>query len=194
MFEHLVQRTTLWARTPSGLGALFVASLLETTVVPIPFEAVMVPMMLADRARLWLIATIAFFGCLAGALLGYAVGALVFETAGRWLLSSLDAMEAFRSFQAGVDQNGFWLIVAIGITPVPFQVGTVGSGVVGYSIAWFVLAILLSRGIRYYGLAVLTWQFGDRVEESLRRYSAATRVGVLVILAGVVIYGVIRLL
>jgi len=179
-----------WARSREGMWGLFAASFLETTVVPIPIEAVLVPMMLANRSRLWLIATVAFLGCIAGGIAGYAVGYLAYESVGQPLLSALDFTEQFQAFQHDFQSNGFWVIVAVGITPVPFQVATVGSGVAGYPLGLFVVAITIGRSIRYYGLALLARLFGRTVQEMIEKHTRTARVLVLVITAAALAYAV----
>jgi membrane protein YqaA with SNARE-associated domain len=167
---------------------LFVASMSETIIVPIPFEAILVPMMLANRGRLWWLATISLLGCIAGSIIGYAIGYFAFEAAGRPLLAALHFTDAFQLFQKEFQERGFWLIVAVGITPVPFQVATIGSGVVSFSPWLFLLGVGISRSIRYYGLALLTRAFGPRIETLLRRYRKPASIGFWLLLAGVIVY------
>lgn len=145
--------------------------------MPIPFEAIMVPMLLANRERIWLIATVTTLGCLAGALAGYAVGYFAFETLGQWLLELLNAKEAFESYRSQFDAYGFWVILTIGIVPIPFQVATVGAGLAAYPLLLFVLAAVIARSIRYYGLALLVKLYGRRVEDMLKRHASKAKAG-----------------
>ena len=143
----------------------------------------MVPMLLANRERIWLIATVTTLGCLLGALAGYAVGYFAFETVGRWALELLNATEQFESFQNQFDRHGFWIIFSVEITPVPFQVATVGSGLAAYPVLPFLLAAALARSIRYFGLALLVMLFGRRVEEVIRRHKKKATAGFWILLA-----------
>jgi membrane protein YqaA with SNARE-associated domain len=190
MLANLMAAARRWARSPKGMWGLFAASFLETTVVPIPIEAVLVPMMLANRSRLWLIATVAFLGCIAGGVAGYAIGYLAYESAGQPLLSALGLTEEFSAFQQDFQSNGFWVIVAVGITPVPLQVATVGSGVAGYPLGLFVVAITIGRSIRYYGLALLARLFGRTVLDMIENHARTVRVLVLVLIAAALAYAV----
>ena len=171
----LTEATISLARSKRGLLGIFFASFAESTIVPIPFETIMVPMLLANRERIWLIATVTTLGCLLGALAGYAVGYFAFETVGRWAIELLNATEQFKTFQDRFDQHGFWVILGVGIFPIPFQVATVGSGLAGYPLALFLLAATLARSIRYYGLALLVMLFGERVEKIIRRHSTKAK-------------------
>lgn len=172
-----------WLRTPGAMlrrlngsphrmWLLAIASFLETIVIPIAMELVLVPFMLANRGRVWRIATVTLAGCLAAAMVGYAIGALVFDTAGQWALQTLDLHQAFDEFQARFQDYGFWAIVLVGITPIPFPIAMLAAGAAGYSIPLFLLACAVARGVRYYGLAVLVLAAGPLVErwfDRLRR-------------------------
>ena len=144
-----------------ALALLFFASFLETTVLPIPIEVVLIPYMLTHRDRLWLIATVTLAGCLAGALVGYGVGFFLFESLGTWLIDTFGWQQSYQDFQGMFERYGFWAIIAIGVTPIPFQVAMITAGLSGYPLPLFVLAAVIARGIRYYGLAWLVRKFGD---------------------------------
>ena len=179
----LTDATIRLARSKRGLLGIFVASFAESTVVPVPFETIMVPMLLANREKIWLIATVTTLGCLLGALAGYAVGYFAFETVGRWLLELLNATEQFESFQSEFDQHGFWIIFSVGIFPIPFQVATVGSGLAAYPLVPFLVAATLARSLRYYGLALLVMLFGERVATFIKRHQTKTKIAFWVLLA-----------
>ena len=149
---------------------LFWASFAETLVVPIPIELVLIPFMLANRHRLWLTAGVVTAGCLCASVLGYGLGAWFFETLGRHLVDWFQWSDALARFRAQFELYGFWAIVAVGVTPVPFQVAMLAAGVAGYALTAFVLAALLARGLRYFGLALLVHAFGDRAESLWRRH------------------------
>lgn len=170
-----------------GQAILFLASFLETTIVPIPIEVVLIPYMLANRDRIWWIATVALAGCLLGAMVGYGVGYFLFESVGNWLLEAAGWREQFRIFENQFRAWGFWAIVAVAVTPIPFQVAMLLAGVTGYSVALFVAAAVLGRSVRYYGLALLVLAFG---EMALRMWRRHARTASVVALALVVVIAV----
>jgi len=143
-------------------------SMAETIVVPIPMELVLVPYMVAKPERLWQAATVTFLGCLASSLIGYAVGLALYESVGQWFISALGYGQSYEKFQDFFNEYGFWAIVLIGLVPIPFQIAMIGAGSVAYPVYLFVLATLLSRGVRYYALAALTAGYGDRVRTRWR--------------------------
>lgn len=146
----------------------------ETLAVPIPMELVLVPYMVAKPDRLWQAATVTFLGCLLSSLIGYGVGYALFESVGQWFIQSSGYEDSYAKFQDFFDRYGFWAITLIGLLPIPFQTAMIGAGSVGYPIWLFVLATLLSRGVRYFGLAALTAGYGDRVRALWRHNKPAT--------------------
>jgi membrane protein YqaA with SNARE-associated domain len=161
-----------------GIG---VASFLESTVVPIPLEALLVPLMQKRRERLWLIAAITTIGCMLGALVGYAIGYFIFDLARDLVMQYLTTEAQFSSFQSTMQDHGFWFIFSTGITPVPLQIAMLAAGVSQYSLVLYMAAVSSSRVIRYFGLAVLVYYFGDQTEKLILRYK------VQAIIAGIVL-------
>ena len=146
----------------NALWVLFLASFAETIVVPIPIELVLIPFMLTNRHRVWRAAFVVTAGCLIASVVGYAVGYFLFETVGRWAITTLEWEDQFDRFTEMFATYGFWAIIAIGVVPIPFQVAMLTAGAAGYPIWLFALAATIARGIRYYGLALVVRLFGDR--------------------------------
>lgn len=166
------------------LSGITLASFLESTVVPIPLEALMIPLMQKRREKLWLIAFLATVGCMLGALLGYAFGYFVFELIRDYVMEYLTSEEQFKAFQDRMASDGFWFVFSTGVTPIPLQVAMLAAGVSGYSLGLFMLAVALGRIIRYFGLAVLVYYFGDQSERVIRRYKwQSILVGILLVIA-----------
>ncbi len=165
------------------IPSLAVASFLESIIVPIPLEAVLVPLMQKRRDRLWLLATIALLGCIAGAALGYYVGALFMETAGQWFVEQTGQEQALADAKGLMGRHGFWFVLAVSVMPIPFQIAMLAAGATGYPFWLFMLATLLSRGVRYFGLAAAVWWLGDRAEAFVRKHKVATTVILALIVA-----------
>ncbi len=154
------------------------ASFLESTVVPIPYESIMIPVVLADRTRAWRVAASALAGCLLGALAGYLVGGLLYETLGRWLLETYGYGDAFQQARGRFQEEGSWFLFVVGISPIPLQIGTIGAGLSGYPLLPFLLLMALARGLRYFGLALLLWLLGDWLVSFLRSHGRAVHIAV----------------
>lgn len=159
---------------------VFFASMAETTLVPIPIEVVLLPLMISNRKRAWQYATAALLGCLAGACIGYGIGLLFFETAGQWIIEAMGLSEQFESAKAKIDGRGFWYILFVAISPVPFQLAYLGAGAVGYSFLLFLLASAIGRSVRYYGLVVLVHIFGKAAGPWLKKHETTIAIGATV--------------
>jgi membrane protein YqaA with SNARE-associated domain len=144
-------------------------SFLEATLVPIPLEAVLVPFMLLRREMVWRIAALALLGFIVASVLGYALGAIAFDTAGIWLIETAGWEDGLDRAQTLFDRYGFWALVLIGVTPVPAQLAMLLGGAFHYPLPWFVAAMGLSRAIRYFGLAALVVWLGPQVAKTLER-------------------------
>lgn len=152
------------------LPSITLASLLESTIVPIPLEGLLIPLMQARREKLWLIALMATVGCLIGAMLGYLFGHFLFDLMREFIMHHLTTEEQFSSFQEQMKTDGFWFIFSTGMTPIPLQIAMLAAGVTAYSIPLFLLATAMGRVIRYFGLAVLVYYFGNKTEALIKKY------------------------
>lgn len=168
------------------LWMIFVLSMLEATIIPVPLELVLIPLLIHERERWFAIATATLAGCLVGATLGYGIGFFLFDTAGQWVLETLGYQEAFAEFEQEFNDGGFLTLLMVGITPIPFQVGMLTAGSTGYPFAMFLLASFIARGIRYYGLALLVNWLGERLLNWWEKQQKHLGWGVLV--AGLAIY------
>ena len=164
------------------LPSIALASFLESTVVPIPLETILVPLMQARRKQLWLIALVTTLGCLLGALLGYAVGFYLFDLTREWVMTYITNEAQFAQFQERMQKDGFLFIFSTGVTPVPLQIAMLTAGVSSYSLGLFMLATALGRIIRYFGLAILVYYFGNKTEKLVRKYKWQAGVAVLVLI------------
>lgn len=158
-----------WLHSRRGLWGITVLSALEATVLPVPLEVLLVPYMVANRRRLWWIATLVLLGCLIGAVAGYAVGYLAWNGIGHPLVELFGYEAAWKRFVALFEAHGFWAIVAVGITPIPFQVAMLAAGAAQYPVPLFLLAATFARGIRYYGLALAVAWVGPQAALLWRR-------------------------
>lgn len=179
-------------RSKRGLFGIGVASFFESIIIPVPFEAVMMPMMLADRRRIWIIATVTTLGCLVGALVGYAVGYFLFEPVGQWFVQEMGYSEQFAVIRQKLLEEGGWIILTIGIAPIPSQIAMLGSGAVAYPLLSFLALMAVARGLRYFGLAALVWYFGDSTERLIKRHKRGAQFVVWSLLVVALIYGIVR--
>ncbi len=192
MFRRVRDKLEAMIRSEHAGKGVFLASLAETTFVPIPIEVVLLPAMFGRRRRAVWFATMALAGCLVGATIGYFVGMLAWETVGEWFAGAIGIEERVAEAEERLAAEGFWYILGVALSPVPFQLGYLGAGLIGYSFWLFLLASLVGRGVRYFGLVVLVLVLGRAAGEWLDRHGVEIGIGVTV--AFVVVYGGVRLL
>ena len=152
------------------LKGITLASFLESTIVPIPLEAVMVPLMQARRESLWKIAFMATLGCVIGAVFGYALGYYLFDIVGEWLINTFFSQDQFDNVKQQMQNQGFWFVMTLGIAPIPFQVAMLAAGATKFSLPLFLLATAIARAIRYFGLAIVVYYAGDKAEQLIKRF------------------------
>jgi membrane protein YqaA with SNARE-associated domain len=184
----------LYAWTMANAGgrhawwALFAVSFSESSFFPIAPDVMLIPMVLASRKRAFLLAAWCTLASVLGGLFGYAIGALLFESLGQWLISAYgygQSLEAFRSFYA---EWGAWVILIKGLTPIPYKIVTIASGFAGYSLPMFVVLSVLTRGARFFLVAGLIYKFGEPIRDFLeKRLEAAMLVALATIVIGVVL-------
>lgn len=153
--------------------------------MPVPLEAILIPIMQARRDKLIAIALSAILGCVVGASIGYAIGFYVFEAIGTQLIERFWDAEQFQQVQQQMQLNGFWFVLSVGITPVPFQLAMLAAGAMGYSFFLFIIATTIARSLRYAGLAILVWKFGDAAQDLFARHKLKATLVVLAIVTAI---------
>tara|TARA_R110002124_G_scaffold51390_5_gene148782 strand:+ start:48533 stop:49111 length:579 start_codon:yes stop_codon:yes gene_type:complete len=154
---------------PNALWFLAIIAFIESSVFPIPPDVLMIPMIIARPSRAWLIAGVALVASVLGGLLGYSIGALAFDTLGQPILAMLGKADAMAEFNTRFNDLGFWAVLGAGITPFPFKVITIMSGWTGMPLGTFIITSILARGIRFFVVAGLLWQFGAPIRDFIER-------------------------
>jgi membrane protein YqaA with SNARE-associated domain len=108
----------------------------------------------------------------------------LFDSAGLWLLEAFNYTQQFDSFRQRFSNHAFWLILMVGVTPIPFQVAALTSGVAGYPWWLFLLAAAIARGVRYFGLAAAVWWKGDQAQTFIQRHKKTSIVIGVVVIGG----------
>jgi membrane protein YqaA with SNARE-associated domain len=169
-----------------ALPALAVVSFTESSFFPIPPDAMIIPMVLADPKRAWRIALVATVASVLGGIAGYAIGVYLYETLGQWLIKVYGFGDEFGTFQESYAEWGLWIILIKGLTPIPYKIITIASGVASFNFPVFVLASIVTRGGRFFILAALLRAFGPPIREFIeRRLTFVTTVFVLLIIGGI---------
>lgn len=178
------------ADKPYSLWILSAVSFAESSFFPVPPDVMLIPMSLARPYRAWLYGTVCTLTSVAGGVLGYAIGALLYDSVGQWLIGLYgygDKVEAFRTSYA---EWGALIILLKGLTPIPYKIVTITSGFAGYNIWLFILFSIIARGGRFFVLALLMNRYGDVIRHQLeKRLTMWVTIGAVVLIAGFVIVG-----
>ena len=180
-----------WADTPYGPHALALLALVESSVFPIPADPLLVALCLGASHRALRFAGIATVASVLGGVLGYWIGAVLWLTVSEFFFSYVPGIspDAFASTQGLYMRWDFWAIFFAGLTPVPYKVFAISAGIFSISFPTFVLASVLSRGVRFFLVAVLIYQFGESIRSFIDRYfdRLTWLFGILVVLGFLVI-------
>jgi membrane protein YqaA with SNARE-associated domain len=143
----------------------------EASFFPIPADVMVLPMMLADRRKAFRLGLWVAFWSVAGGMLGYAIGALFWETAGLWLIDLLHVpLAQVEALRERYSANAY-LIMVQGATPIPYKLVTIASGLAGVSFPLFMLYSAVTRSIRYIVIeALLVTVFGEKAQALLEKY------------------------
>jgi len=170
MIKKLYDWTMSLSASPHAPYALGAIAFAESSFFPVPPDVILLPMTLAEPRRAWRYALICTLCSVAGGALGYAFGALFFDTIGQWLIHLYgygEKMEAMRVFYA---QWGALFILVKGVTPIPFKLVTIVSGLLAYNFPLFIALSLVTRGARFFILAALINKFGDPIRDKLEKH------------------------
>jgi len=176
MSEH---RKSLWV--------LAGVSFAESSFFPIPPDVMLIPMILANRARAWLIASVCTIASVVGGFFGYAIGFFFFETIGKWVIDLYGLQNGFAQYQDQFNEWGLWIILIKGLTPIPYKIVTIASGAAHFNLLVFALASVVTRGARFFLVATLLYFFGEPIRSFIeRRLTLVTTAFVAIIVAGFV--------
>jgi membrane protein YqaA with SNARE-associated domain len=194
----MLRRLYTWllahADKPSAIWLMAGISFAESSFFPLPPDFLLIPQMLADRRRVWWLATVATVSSVLGGFLGYAIGYWAFETVGTFIIEHIWTMAGFEHAKAAFQVWGFRLIVLKGATPIPYKIVTILCGVLHYDLLKFALASVIARGMRFYLEAVLFYFFGERARAFVeKRLALVLTIAAIVVVVGFVILSRVQL-
>ncbi len=171
------------AERPYAVWLLFFLALIEPCLFPLPPDTLLIPMAIARREKAFRFAAITTLGSVLGGLIGYGIGALAMATIGQWIVDTYHLQAGFERFHHGFNKWGMWIILAKGLTPIPFMLVAVASGVAHLNIGVFVFSATLTRGARFFLEAVLIRAFGAPIKKFIEDYLTWIALAVLAALA-----------
>lgn len=182
MFKRLYDSLIGLSQSRSAPYALAAVAFAESSFFPLPPDILLAPMSLADPKKAWRFALIATTGSVLGGILGYGIGALLYDTLGQWLIQIYGYHDRMAALKDTYAKWGALLILVKGFTPIPFKLVTIVSGLLGYNFPLFVALSIVTRGGRFFVLAAALNHFGDPLRLALERHFAAFILGMLAII------------
>jgi membrane protein YqaA with SNARE-associated domain len=184
MFQRLYDRTMSLASHRHAMRVLAVISFAESSFFPIPPDAMLIPMVLAHRDRAWAMAAVCTIASVLGGILGYAIGYFLFEAVGRPILDFYGYQEEFQRFADAYNKWGLWIILIKGLTPIPYKLVTIASGVAHFDPTVFILASIATRGARFFLVAALLRRFGPPIRTFVEKNLTAVATTALLLIVG----------
>lgn len=143
-----------------ALPVLCAVSFIESSFFPIPPDLFLIPLVLARRTEAFKIALYTTLFSVLGGMFGYAIGYFLYDSIGIPILNFYNAMSQFDSFKSYYNEYGAWIVFGAGVTPFPYKIITIASGVTHLDLFVFILASIVARGIRFFFIAWLLWKYG----------------------------------
>jgi membrane protein YqaA with SNARE-associated domain len=153
------------AGKPHAAWIMGAVSFAESSFFPMPPDVMLIPMSLARPDKAWSYATLCTWTSVAGGLLGYLIGALLYDSVGLWLIKVYGYGDKVEMLRQSYAQWGAWIILLKGLTPIPYKLVTIASGFAGFNIVLFVLCSIVARGTRFYLTAFLLSRYGPRARQ-----------------------------
>jgi len=176
VLRRLYDWTLSLADHPHALWVLALVSFVESSVFPIPPDILIIPMVLAARDKAWRIAGVCTVASVLGGMAGYGIGYFLFEQVGRPMLELYGYDAKFGAFKDYYNNGGAWAVFIAGVTPFPYKVITILSGVTALSVPIFIVSSILARGVRFFVVAGLLWRFGAPIRVFIEKYLNALAV------------------
>jgi membrane protein YqaA with SNARE-associated domain len=184
----MLRRTYDWTMALSGKryaeAALAGVAFAESSFFPIPPDLLLIPMVLAERAKAWRFAAVATAASVIGGLFGYLIGAVLFEQVARPILDFYGYGAKFDAFAGLYNQWGVWIVLTAGLTPFPYKVITIASGATGLNLAVFLLASLVARSARFFIVAALLYWVGPPIRAFIEKRLGLVFTALMVLLIG----------
>ena len=186
MFRKLYDWVFALARHRHATPALAVISFAESSIFPVPPDVMLAPMILARPEKAYFYAFVCTVASVLGGILGYAIGYYLTDV-GLWLMNLLGHSDGLAEFQHWFDRWGLAVILIKGLTPVPYKLVTVASGLAAFSFPVFVAASVVTRGARFFLEAWVLRRWGPAMLAQVEKRLAMWSIIGIVVLVGAIV-------
>jgi len=185
MIKKFYDKCVTWAGHKYAKPILAIEAFIESSFFPIPPDVMIIPMVISKKEEFIRIALLATIFSVLGALFGYYIGYSLYEVAIK--IFELYGYEHSNDFKVKFSTGGgfvAWLgiLITAGFTPLPFKLLTISSGIIHFNIISFILICIVTRGLRFFLVAYLTYKFGQKIGPFLEKQGAKWSIIIAVIL------------
>ncbi len=190
--RSLLRRLYDWcvdaAHKPHAMWTMGAISFAESSFFPVPPDVMLIPMALANPKRAYVMAAWCTVASVLGGIVGYAIGALLYDSVGAWVIGLYGYGDKVETFRAAYAQWGAWIILLKGLTPIPYKIVTITSGFAGYNLALFIIFSVIARAGRFFMLAFLLHRYGEQARHMIeKRLGLWVTLGAAVVVIGFVL-------
>lgn len=169
-FRKLYDWTLHWAKTKQSPYALFGVAFVESSFFPIPPDALLIAMVIAERKKWLRYAVICTIGSVCGALLGYLIGWGFYETLGKPIVATYHMEKIVELLGRKYAENAFFVVFTAAFTPIPYKAITITAGLFKISLSTLVIASIIGRAGRFFLVAAALRVFGKKISDSIEKY------------------------
>ena len=194
MFQTLYKKCLELAAHKSSNFYLGLVSFIESSFFPIPPDAMIIPMVIAKKKEYLKIFLIASIFSVLGGIFGYLIGYLFFDLA-MYVIELYGYQDKVENLKLSMSQgSGFlaWLSILFlaGFTPLPYKAFTISSGLIAFNLPIFIIVSLISRSLRFFIVAYLSYRFGELFTEYMEKHGSKwfTIIGIIIVIIFIIIY------
>ena len=194
MFQTLYKKSLELAAHKSSNFYLGLISFIESSFFPIPPDAMIIPMVIAKKKEYLKIFLIASIFSVLGGIFGYLIGYLFFDLA-MYVIEFYGYQDKVENLKFSMSQgSGFlaWLSILFlaGFTPLPYKAFTISSGLIAFNLPVFIIVSLISRSLRFFIVAYLSYKFGELFTEFMEKHGSKwfTIIGIIIVIIFIIIY------
>ncbi|MCG8529076.1 MAG: DedA family protein [Desulfovibrionales bacterium] len=168
-----INRVMTWVArsslSPQAKWILAIVAFTESIIIPIPPDLLLIPMALTQRKKAFQFATICMVASVVGGAGGYFLGYYFMDYIGMPIVRFYNLSEQYLVVKEWYDSYSAWAVAAAGLTPIPYKLCTLSAGAFKINFWVFMIASLISRGVRFFAIAGLIYCFGEKVRYFLEK-------------------------
>lgn len=188
MLEKAYTWVVSYSNRPGAVWMLAAISFIESSISPIPPLPLLIPMCLANPRRAWFYASVCAVASVVGGFVGYAIGALLYDTLGMWIINLYGLKDKAVELERTAQDIWIWILITKGLTPIPFKIVTIMSGFIHFDLIKFTLGSFFARFTFFFLFALALRYQGDRIRVMIEKnLKLATFVLLAFIIGGFVI-------